>query len=144
MRIQQVYDLDTTFAGSKDEEEMNQEDDLFGTPQQSPLRNTTPVTHPPVARMLTAAQMAGFDPSTMISFMQSILAENQRLTSESTKRPRAEKDDEEEGEPPIKLRIMEGHNNAWTKVHQNARNIRHYCGDRTARFKSMGKKAKPA
>ena len=112
MGIQQVYDLDTTFAGSEDGEEMNHDDDLFGTTEPSPPRNTSQFTHPTAAPMLTTAQMAGFDPSTMMSFMQSILMENARLQSDSTKQPRAEKDDEEEGEPPIKLHIKEGHDDA--------------------------------
>ena len=144
MGIQNVYDLDTTFAGSKDEDEMLHDNELFSPRQPSLPRNTSRISHPPAAQMPTDAQMAGFDPATMMTFMQTILSENQWLQSESAKRPRAEKDDKEEGEPPIKLHIKEGHNDAWTIVHQAARNIRPYCGDWTAHFKILEKKAKPA
>ena len=56
----------------------------------------------------------------------------------------AEKEEEDEGEPPIKLHIPEGYDDAWTHIHPASRNIRPYCGDWAARFKSLGRKAKPA
>ena len=58
--------------------------------------------------MPTAAQMATFDGTTMMSIMQSLMTENQRLQAESGKQPRAEKVEEDEGEPPIKLHIPGG------------------------------------
>ena len=62
--------------------------------------------------MPTAAWMATFDGTTMMTIMQNLMAKNQRLQSESGKRPRAEKDEEDEGEPPVKLYIPEGYEDA--------------------------------
>ena len=127
-----------TYAGSEDEEEMAHNDSLFSAVQPSPPQNAFSPVHP------TNNQMAGLDQTQMMTLMNSIISENQRLRSESTKRPSSEKDEEEEGEPPIKLHIKEGHDDAWSTVHHGARNIRPYCGDWAARFKSLGKKAKQA
>ena len=94
--------------------------------------------------MPSVAQMANCDGNQMIAIVQSLLAENQRLNNESGKRSRPDKDEDEEGEPPVKLHIPEGYDDAWTNITHTARNIRPYCGDWQARFKSLGRKAKPA
>ena len=96
----------------------------------------------PVERPLPS-QVAGFGPAEMMNFMTAMMAENERLRTESMKRPRTEKDEEEEGEPPIKIHIVEGYDDAWSTVHHVSRNLRPYCGDWNERFKSLGKKAKP-
>ena len=44
----------------------------------------------------------------------------------------------------IKVHIPEGYDDAWTNIHDASRNIRPYCGDWAACFKSLGKKAKLA
>ena len=80
----------------------------------------------------------------MIILMTSIVEWNNRLRTESNKLPRAKKEDEEEGEPPVKLYIEEGHDDTWSTIHNGARNIRQFCGDWTSRYKSLGRKAKPA
>ena len=96
----------------------------------------------PVERPLPS-QVAGFGPAEMMNFMTAMMAENERLRTESMKRPRTEKDEEEEGEPPIKIHIVEGYDDAWSTFHHVSRNLRPYCGDWNERFKSLGKKAKP-
>ena len=53
--------------------------------------------------------MATYDGNAMLAIMQTVLAENQRLTTEAVKRPRPDKDEEDEGEPPVKLYIPEGY-----------------------------------
>ena len=142
--MEDAYDPDLTFGNaSEDKDEMYHDNQLFGaqqTPPRDPPRN--PQTQP--IQMLTVAQMATFDGQTMMTIMQNLMAENQRLNNESGKRPRAEKDEEDEGEPPVKLHIPEGYDDAWTHINPAARNIRPYCGDWPTRFKSLGRKAKPA
>ena len=114
----------------------------FATPQ-SPPRDPARIPQPPPIQMPTAAQITTFDGTTIMTLMQSLMAENQRLNNKSGKRPRAEKDEEDEGEPPVKLHIPEGYDDAWTKINHVARNIRPYCGDWPTRFKSLGRRAKP-
>ena len=79
----------------------------------------------------------------MLTILQTVLAENRHLSNESGKRPRPEKDKEEEGEPPVKLYIPEGYDNGWSNINHGARNIRPYCGNWQERFKSLGRRAKP-
>ena len=41
---------------------------------------------------------------------------------------------------PSKIHIHEGHDNAWAIAHQGRRNLRPFCGNWAARYKSPGKK----
>ena len=137
--------------GSEDEAELGHENDLFGTPdrggslprlsprrEQHPVPRTLPFVPPSIA------QMATFDGNAMLQMMERIMAENRRLTTESVKRPRQDKDEEDEGEPPVKLYIPEGYDDGWTHINNESRNVRPFCGDWKERFKSLGRKAKPA
>ena len=76
--------------------------------QRSPACDPPRASQHPSAQLPTSAQMATFNPTTMMSIMQNLMTKNQRLQAESGKRPRAEKDEEEEGKPPIKLHIPKG------------------------------------
>ena len=58
---------------------------------------------------VSTAQMAESSNNQMLALVQRLLDENQRLNSESGKRSRADRDEEEEGEPPSKLHIPEGY-----------------------------------
>ena len=146
--MEDIYDPNMTFRNNTDDEqEQEQEELLFGTPDvppRIPSRDPPAGQRNPSIPMPTVAQMANCYVSQMMTIVQSLLSENQRLNNKSGKRSRPEKDEEEEGEPPVKLHILEGYDNAWTHKNHTARNIRPYCGDWQARFKSLGRKAKPA
>ena len=119
---------------------MDHDNQLFGAPQTPPWDPPgIPQTQP--IQMLTVAKMATYDSTTMMTIMQNMLAENQRLNNESGKRPRPEKDEEDEGEPPIKLHIPKGYD--WSNISHASRNVRPLCGDWPTRFKSLGRRAKP-
>ena len=145
--MEDAYDLNMTFGtNTDDEQEQEQGDRLFGTPEVPPgipQRDPTGVQRTAQVPMPTVAQMANCDGNQMMAIVQSLLAENQRL-NKSRKHSRPEKGEEEEGEPPVKLHIPEGYDDAWTNITHTARNIRPYCGDWQARFKSRGRNAKPA
>ena len=103
--MEEAYDPDQTFGnGSKDEQEMDHNNLLFGTPQSSPRdppRDQTLAPRNQHIQMPTATQMANYDGNAMMAVVQSLLAENQRINNKSGKRPQPYKDDEEEGEPPV-------------------------------------------
>ena len=141
--MEDAYDPNQTFGnGSDNENEMDHDNQLFGTPQTPPrVPPGIPQTQP--IQMPTVAQMATFDGQTMMTIMLNLMAENQRHNKESAKQPRAKKDEEDEGEPPVKLHIPEGYDDAWTNISHAARNVRPYCGDWPTRFKSLGRRAKP-
>ena len=137
--------------GSEDEAELGHENDLFGTPgrgdlppQISPRRERAPPLGIVPFAPPSSAQMATFDGGAIMQMLEKCLAENRRLTAESGKRSRQDKDEEDEGEPPVKLYIPEGYDDGWTIINNESRNVRPFCGDWKERFKSLGRKAKPA
>ena len=137
--------------GSEDEAELGHENDLFGTPGReeplpviSPRRERLPPTGIVPFAQPSVAQMATFDGGAIMQMLERCLAENRRLTAESGKRPRQDKDEEDEGEPPVKLYIPEGYDDGWTNINDASRNVRPFCGDWKERFKSLGRRAKPA
>ena len=149
IELDEIYNPNQTFGeGSEDEAELEQELALFGAhnalPTLSPPRvqNAVLGTQPFIAPSI--AQMATFDGNTLLNMMEKVLTENRRLITESVKRPRIDKDEEDEGEPPVKLHIPEGYDDGWTNINNESRNVRPFCGDWKERFKSLGRKAKPA
>ena len=114
--------------GSEDEAELGHENDLFGTPgrgdlppQISPRRERAPPLGIVPFAPPSSAQMATFDGGAIMQMLERCLAENRRLTAESGKRPRQDKDEEDEGEPPIKLYIPEGYDDGWTHINNESR-----------------------
>ena len=149
IELDEIYNPNQTFGdGSGDEAELEQELALFGAPNALPtlspprVQNAVLGTQPFIAPSI--AQMATFDGTTLLNMMEKVLAENRRLTTESVKRPRIDKDEEDEGEPSVKLHIPEGYDDGWTNINNESRNVRPFCGDWKERFKSLGRKAKPA
>ena len=125
--MEEAYNPDLTFGnGSEDKDKLDHDNQLFGTPQ-TPPRDPPAIPRTQPIQMLTAAQMATYNGNAMMTIVQSLLAENQRLNNESGKRPRPEKDEEDEGEPPVKLHIPEGYDDAWSIINHAARNVRPYC-----------------
>ena len=78
--------------------------------------------------------MATFDGNAMLQMVQTVLAENRRLATENVRRPRPDKDREDEGEPPVKLHIPEGYDDGWTNISYASRNVRPFCGDQLQGF----------
>ena len=142
--MERAYDLNETFGqgnNSDDDQELEHEDLLFGSNEDRP---SFPTRDPPGQQVPNStAQMPDSSNNQMLALVQSLIAENQRLSSESGKRSRAERDEEEEGEPPAKLHIPEGYDDAWTTISQASRNVRPYSGDWQTRFKSLTRRAKP-
>ena len=145
--LEDVYNPDETFGnGTDDDLELEHEELQFGnsegtrpTPRESQTGQQTPL-----AQTQATNQTPGGEISELMGLVRTLVAENQRLSSESGKRSRPVKEDEEEGEPPVKLHIPEGYDDAWTSINHAARNVRPFCGDWQARYKSLGRKAKPA
>ena len=118
-----------TFGNNTDDDQEQDHDDLlFGPPEEPPRvppwdqPGSQQLAHVPVS----AAHMADCNSNQMMAIVQRLLDENQRLNSESGKRSRADRDEDEEGEPPAKLHIPEGYDEAWTNINHAARNTRPY------------------
>ena len=141
--------LDETFTMSGDKGERHHNNMMYGERVPTIVQRTPdgpPDMQHTLREQLYHAQSA--PPSSQFDMLHSILnrvlEENSELKSKSLKRLRGDREDDDIIEQPIKIIILEGPNDAWTFIHHKARNLRPYCGDWEIRFKSLGKKAKPA
>ena len=126
-QLEDVYDPDQTFGnGTDDELELEHEELQFGnsegnrpTPRESQAGQQSPLIQTQATNQTPSGEV-----SELMGLVRTLMAENQRLNSESVKRSRPVKEDEEEGEPPVKLHIPEGYDDAWSSINHAARNVR--------------------